>query len=194
MASFYIDGDRRRIYEVPTSFNLSIDEFGYRIYTPNGIGESSVTLDIQRDLWSRFVDYQDSLKWTTIALTRAGGALRGVDQLGNNVYQTNDFQLRTSLQWRIVIANYAHELVLVGNLFADSATPLFDYERITVPGAYVRIAGADSLQTYQVATGSGVTPSDVTAIRDAVRTDLDADLTEIKKSAKDAKNFSAASL
>jgi hypothetical protein len=157
MASFFFDGNKRLIYEVPTNPNLVVDENGYRIYTPLGGGDNPSRLDIQKDLWSRFQDWYALNKWSTIAVSRAGGNFRGTDAQGNDLYQTNDFTIKTSLGWRIVLANYPHELILRGNLFSDDGSTLFDYSRITVDGVFPRISGFDSLLTYTVAgeTGGG---------------------------------------
>lgn len=156
MASFYFDGDRRRIYEVPTNFNLTIDSSGFRIYTPSsGLEESFVVLNLQRDLWSRFQDWFTFNQWSTIPIFRSGGALRGQDSLGNDVFDTVSFTLNAAEDWRLVLADYPHELTLQGNLFSNSSGILFDYDRIVSTGVYPRIEGADSLLTYNVNTGTG---------------------------------------
>ncbi len=157
MASFYFDGNKRRIYEVPTgsgsNYTLSVD--GYRIYTPVGTGEAIVRFDVQRDLWSRFQDYVNIYKWSTIAFTRSGGNFRGYDELGNPRYQTNDFNLLTSIGWKIVLANYKHEVIFRGNLFTDDGDTLFDIARLTAQGIVPRIEGYDSFQTYEISSGGG---------------------------------------
>ncbi|MEL7503180.1 MAG: hypothetical protein AAFN18_12000 [Cyanobacteria bacterium J06554_6] len=156
MASFFFDGNNRRIYEVPTNGTYTVDQDGYRLYVGQGSPEKNVRLDVQRDLWSRFQDWVNSNKWSTIALSRSGGNLRGFDEFNNPVYQTNDFSLVTSLGWKLIVANYPHELILRGNLFSDDGAELFDFSHVTVPGAYVRLEGADSLQVYRTNVGSGL--------------------------------------
>lgn len=157
MSSFYFDGNKLRIYEVPTNSSYVVDANGYRIYSPNGVGENIVYFDVQRDLWSRFQDYAQDNSWTQLAFNRTGGGFRGLDELGNPRYQTNDFQLRTSEGWRIVLANYPHEAVFRGNLFKDGSGELFDYARLTVHGVVPRLEGYDSLQSYFIATGGSET-------------------------------------
>lgn len=158
MATLYFDGDRRRIYEVPISGSYTTDADGYRVYTPSGAGEAIVYYDVQRDFWSRFQDYQFENKWTTLALSRSGGSQRGFDELGNAVFQTNDFTLNTGEGWRLVLANYDHEVIFNGNLFSGSSSSLFDYARVSaIPPPRPRLQGSDALLTYQVdGTGSGL--------------------------------------
>lgn len=155
MASFYIDGNKLRIYEVPDTSTFTVDGNGYRIYTPTGSPDPLVRFDVQRDLWSRFQDWVEVNSWALLAFSRSGGGFRGFDTLGNAIYQTNDYRLLTSVGWKIVLANYPHEVVFRGNLFTDDGASLFDNARITSPGVMARLEGFDSLQPYLVAGGSG---------------------------------------
>lgn len=169
MASFFFDGNNRRIYEVPTNGTYTVDQDGYRLYVGQGGSiEKNVRLDVQRDLWSRFQDWVNANKWSTIALSRSGGNLRGFDEFSNPVYQTNDFSLVTSLGWKMIVANYPHELILRGNLFSDDGAELFDFSHVTVPGAYVRLEGADSLQVYRTSVGSGLDSNQAQQLTDTL--------------------------
>ncbi|MEM6432960.1 MAG: hypothetical protein AAF773_03745 [Cyanobacteria bacterium P01_D01_bin.115] len=160
MPGLLFDGNKRRIYEVPgdtlgTDFTYTTDAQGFRIYVPIGQGPTQITFDAQRDIWSRFQEYFDQNKWTTIALTRSGGASRGFDDQGNEIFQTNDFTLDTPNGWRLVLANYDHETIFRGNLFSGSSSiSLLDYSRITaIPPPRSRVSGFDALITYAIATG-----------------------------------------
>lgn len=162
MPSFFIDGDKRRIYEVPgnelgVDFTYTTDAQGFRIYVPIGQGPELIIHDVQSALWSRFQDYFAANHWATLAFTRSGGASRGFDAQGNEVFQTNDFTLRTDDGWRIVLANYDHESVFRGNLFsASESISLLDYSRVdAIPPPRSRVSGFDSLITYAIASGEG---------------------------------------
>lgn len=163
MPEFFFDGNTKRIYEVPDNSTFIVVS-GYRIYTPIGVGAALVLIDIQRDLWSRFQDYTVVNPWVEIAFSRTGGAFRRLDASGGSLFQTNDFILLTSIGWRIVLANYQHEVVLQGNLRSDDGSSLFDNSRLTANGVVPRLEGFDSLQTYTVSSGGGgggATPSEI---------------------------------
>lgn len=160
MPGLLFDGNKRRIYEVPgdtlgADFTYTTDAQGFRVYVPIGQGPAQITFDAQRDIWSRFQEYFDQNKWTTIALTRSGGASRGFDDQGNEIFQTNDFTLDTPNGWRLVLANYDHETIFRGNLFSGSdSISLLDYSRITaIPPPRSRVSGFDALITYAISTG-----------------------------------------
>jgi hypothetical protein len=162
MPSFFIDGDKRRIYEVPgdelgVDFTYTTDPQGFRIYVPIGQGPALITHDVQSALWSRFQDYFAANHWVTLAFTRSGGASRGFDAQGNEAFQTNDFTLQTDIGWRIVLANYDHESIFQGNLFsASQAISLLDYSRVdAIPPPRSQVRGSDSLITYAIASGEG---------------------------------------
>ena len=141
---------------MPAAATFVVDEDGYRIYTPTGSPEALVRFDVQRDLWSRFQDYAAIFSWTNLPFIRTGGGFRGYDELGNPLYQTNDYTLKTSKGWRIVLANYPHEVVFRGNLLSDDqGASLFDTARLTAQGIVPRLSGFDSLQTYTVAGEGG---------------------------------------
>ena len=153
------DGDLMRIYEVPPDSSFILDGDGYRIYTPDDIPSAPSLLytDIQTDLWSRWVDWNDTAKWSWRTFNRSGGASRGFDQYGQEKFQSVDFNLLASLGWRFVLSDYPHETRFIGNLYSDSAAELFDYARITsIPPPIPRSEGAADLLTYQVVTGSGL--------------------------------------
>lgn len=180
MASFYFDGNKLRIYEVPTGASFTVDSNGYRIYN-GGTNAALIRFDVQKDLWSRFQDWVSVNSWAYLAFTRTGGGFRGFDELGNEKYQTNDFTLITSSGWRIVLANYPHETIFRGNLFSDSSASLFDNSRLTVHGIIPRLEGFDSLQTYLAsASGGSATPSQIAK---AVEDQLDPQLQLIKDQA-----------
>jgi len=162
MSEFFFDGNTKRIYEVPDNSTFTVVS-GYRIYTPIGAGAELVLIDIQRDLWSRFQDYTAANPWVVIAFSRTGGAFRRLDENGGSLFQTNDFTLLTSIGWRIVLANYQHEVVLQGNLRSNDGSSLFDNSRLTANGVVPRLEGFDSLQTYTVSSGGGggATPSEI---------------------------------
>ncbi len=158
MLEWFFDGDLRRIYEVPPDSSFVVDGDGYRIYTPDDIPSAPTLLytDIQTDLWSRWVDWNDTAKWSWLAFSRSGGASRGFDQLGQEIFQSVDFKLLASYGWRMVLADYPHETRFVGNLYSDSAADLFDYARMnSVPPPIPRLEGAADLLTYVY--GSGLT-------------------------------------
>jgi hypothetical protein len=159
MLNWFFDGDLMRIYEVPPDSSFILDGDGYRIYTPDDIPSAPSLLytDIQTDLWSRWVDWNDTAKWSWRIFNRSGGASRGFDQYGQEKFQSVDFNLLASMGWRFVLSNYPHETRFIGNLYSDSAAELFDYARITsIPPPIPRYEGAADLLTYQIVTGSGL--------------------------------------
>lgn len=184
--SWYFDGDKLRIYEVPPSPSFTVDGDGFRIYTTSNPGAyATVTSDIQKDLWSRWVDWILENDWSQIAFSRSGGDLRGFDSLGNPVYQSVDFKLRTDLGWRIVLANYPHENIMTGNLYATDTASLFDTSRLTAQGVVPRLSGSADLLVYQTTTGgSTYTPAQIAT---AVRQELDVEMTRINTHLTDAK-------
>lgn len=155
--TWFFDGDKKRIYEVPPGAESSytVDGSGYRVYG-SGAGIGLLYTDVKKDIWSRWIDWMaDGNDWSVIAFNRSGGALRGYDELSNPVYQSVDFQLRTSVGWKFVLANYPHETIFKGNLFTDDGASLFDNSRLTMYGIVPRMQGAADLLTYNVATGGG---------------------------------------
>jgi len=166
--TWHFDGDKRRIYEVPPLSSF-VDGGGFRIYTPDDLQTAPAVLDadVQADLWSRYVDFAAAEQWTTKAFSRSGGALRGQDSQGNDVFQSVDFTLLAADGWLIVLADYSHETIFKGNLFSDQAGALFDTARLTADGVVPRLSGAADLLTYKLA-GSGMTQADIDAIASAV--------------------------
>jgi len=157
--TWFFDGDKRKIYEVPPDSSFVLDGSGYRIYTPDDIPGAAKLLytDIQKDLWSRWVDWNDTAKWSWLAFGRSGGASRGFDQYGQEKFQSVDFNLLASFGWRLVLSNYPHETRFIGNLYSDSAAELFDYDRITsIPPPIPRYEGFADLLTYRTVSGSGL--------------------------------------
>jgi hypothetical protein len=141
------DGAKRRIYEVPPGSSFVTDSNGYRVYG-QGTGTALMTSDVKADLWSRWVDWHALNDWALPAFRADGGGLRPT---GENA--SADFVLQTSDGWRIVLANYAHETVLAGNLFPQGADSLFDFDRLTVHGVVPRLQGSANLLTYNSAAG-----------------------------------------
>lgn len=160
--TWYFDGDLRRIYEVPPDSSYVINGGGYRVYTPNNVltAPSILTINVQKDLWSRWVDWYSSALWSLEAFSRSGGSLRPTGE-----YAPADFQLMTSSGWKIVLANYSHESVFYGNLFAVGTDSLFDNSLLTVNGVVPRLQGSANLLTYTSTIGGVGT---VEQVRDAV--------------------------
>lgn len=143
----HFDGDLRRIYEVPENSSYSVDSDGYRVYVPDNVGtaEQEVIFSTTQ-LWSRFVDFHNLNKWSTLAFIKQGGGFRFTDQNGVDVYQTFDIRLING--WEVVPADYPHKLLIFGNLFGDQVTGRdFDDSRITSLGVSPRVFFSDSLQT-----------------------------------------------
>ena len=159
--TWFFDGDKHRIYEVPPHPSYTVDGDGYRIYTSTDpVADMLVYTDIKKDIWSRWVDWSYDNQWAFLALSRSGGELRGQDQFGNDVYQSVDFRLLSDAGWRMVLANYPHELRLSGNLYSEGGH-LFDHERLDcTPSPVPRLEGAADLLTYMQYTGSGLSPDE----------------------------------
>lgn len=157
--TWYFDGDKRRIYEVPTGASYILDMSGYRIYD-GGISSALTFTDVKKDLWSRWCDWQQQHDWAELAFSVSGGSLRPTGE-----YSSADFSLRTSAGWRIVLANFPHELVFNGNLFAEGADSLFDNTRLSVSGVVPRLQGSANLLTYSYNVsgdaGTDLTPEEV---------------------------------
>lgn len=172
--TWFFDGDKRRIYEVPPDSNFTVDGDGYRIYEPSNvtIAPAVLTVDVKKDLWSRWVDYYSTALWSIEAFSRSGGTLRPTGE-----YAPADFQLMTSVGWKIVLANYPHETIFYGNLFPEGTDSLFDIARLTEVGIVPRLQGSANLLTYNYATsGNQYTLSE---IADAVRVELQPELTHL---------------
>lgn len=164
MVSFLFEGNNKRIYEVPDGalgidYSRVSDPNGFWIYEPIGDGEPITRARVQSALWSRFQDYQTANPWTSLPLVRSGGGFRGLDELGNSIYDTVSYTLDTTGGWAIVPANYPHELILEGNLFSNGAESLIDRSRLTTSAVVVRLVGADSLLTYRANSGGALTPT-----------------------------------
>lgn len=146
----HFDGDLRRIYEVPTGSTYTIDASGYRVYTGGTFAPVTTVA-----LWSHWVDWHDQNKWSTLALEKSGGAFRYTLD-GKDIYAT--FDLRLINGWQLVPANFAHQWLIVGNLFDDADLgSTFDTDRITEPGVIPSVQFADSMQTVAINSGSGLT-------------------------------------
>jgi len=169
-ASVYIDINTRRIYEVPLGADYVMDG-EYRVYDSGTNSPVQTFLDVQKDIWSRGVDWwADSHDYADFPLVRSGGAFRGYDVFGGEKYATNDFTLRVDADdWRIVLADYDHECILSGNLNSDNVDGiLFDDARLTAI-AKPRMSGFDSFQTYKYVSGSGVTEQNENDIAEKAR-------------------------
>lgn len=157
--TWFFDGDKLRIYEVPPDSSYTIDANGYRIYTPNNplTAEAVLYVDIQQDLWSRWIDWHATAGWSLLAFTRSGGASRGFDSLGQEKFQSVDFTLRASVGWRLVLADYHHEIIFTGNLYSDDNGSIFDHARLTsMPPPLPRLEGFADMVTYREVFGSGM--------------------------------------
>lgn len=158
--TWFFDGDKRRIYEVPPSATFTLVG-GYRVYGA-GLGAAIMTADVKADLWSRWVDWMaEGNDWSLPAFDRSGGNLRPTGE-----YASADFQLLTDTGWRLVLANYPHETIITGNLFPVGADSLFDTTRLTVSGVVPRLQGSANLLTYNT-SGSYLGPT-AAEIADAV--------------------------
>jgi hypothetical protein len=147
--TWFFDGDNRRIYEVPPSSSFVLVG-GYRVYD-GGTNAPVLTADVKSDLWSRWVDWMAAGNdWSLKAFTRSGGNLRPTGE-----YASADFQLRTDAGWRLVLANYPHETIITGNLFAVGSDSLFDNARLTADGIVPRLQGSANLLTYNTNSGGG---------------------------------------
>lgn len=173
--TWFFDGDLRVAYEVPPNSTFTVDGNGYRIYTPvNPLTAPAVlTVDVKKDLWSRWVDWYSTALWSIEAFSRSGGTLRPTGE-----YAPADFQLMTSFGWRLVLANYPHETIFYGNLFPEGSDSLFDNSRLSVVGVVPRLQGSANLLTYNYATsGNQYTLSEIGA---AVRLELAPELDHIQ--------------
>lgn len=157
--TWFFDGVLRRIYEVPPGASFTTDGNGYRIYDGGPGAPALLSVDVQKDLWSRWVDWHALHDWALLAFSKAGGALRPNGQPG-----PVDFTCRTSVGWRLVLANYPHETQFFGNFFPEGADSIFDYDRITALVPVPRLEGSANLLTYSYATGG----ADAAAVAEAV--------------------------
>ncbi len=156
--TWHFDGALRRIYEVPPGATFTTDGNGYRIYSGGPAPQAVLTVDVKADLWSRWVDWHADNDWALLAFSRSGGSQRPTGE-----FSSVDFTLLTADGWRIVLANYPHETILYGNLFAQGADSLFDFARLTFNGVVPRLQGSANLLTYNTGAGSGPTTADITA-------------------------------
>lgn len=150
--TWHFDGALRRIYEVPPGASFTTDANGYRRYTGGGLAPPLMTVDVKRDLWSRWIDWHAQNDWALLAFKVSGGNLRPTGE-----YAPADFTLRTGSGWRLVLADYPHETIFNGNLFPEGADSLFDNSRLTVPGIVPRLQGSANLLTYVGSGGGGAT-------------------------------------
>lgn len=157
--TWYFDGVLRRIYEVPPGASHTLVG-GYRVYDGGPAPAAMLTVDIKRDLWSRWVDWQAQNDWALPAMSAAGGSVRPTGEGGSA-----DYSIRTDNGWRLVLANYEHESIFLGNLFPVGADSLYDYTRITsIPPPFPRQQGAAMVLTYSYATSG----ADAAGVADAV--------------------------
>ena len=161
--TLYFDGVKRRIYEVPPGASYITDVNGYRIYDGGTLNAPLMTIDVKKDMWSRWIDWHALNDWALLAFSKSGGAQRP-----NGSYQTADFTLLTQSGWRFVMANYPHETVFYGNLQSEGSDTLFDISRLTAQGIMPRLVGSDALLTYN--TGSSLNEQDKTDISNMVWT------------------------
>lgn len=157
--SWFFDGDKRRIYEVPLGASFTVDGAGYRIYDGGSASSAVLTVDVKKDNWSRWTDWHALNDWALLAFSVSGGSQRPTGE-----FSSADFTLLTASGWRYVLANYPHETVFYGNLFAEGADSLFDFSRLTVNGVVPRLQGSANMLTYSYATGG----ADAAAVANAV--------------------------
>ena len=159
--TIHIDGDKRRIYEVPDLSSFVVDVNGYRVYAPTVLTDREnefVQLQFQDDIWSRFQDWHKANEWSTIALGRSGGASRGLVD-GVEGFATNDYEVLTLSGWAFVPADYPHTLEIFGNMLSDQqGVSVFDAVRLTSIGVLAYVRMADSFQVVKISTGSVLTP------------------------------------
>lgn len=166
--SWYFDGVLRRIYEVPPGATFTVNG-GYRIYNGGTSSAPLLTTDVKKDLWSRWVDWHAQNDWALLAFERSGGNLRPTGE-----YASADFSLLTSNGWRIIMANYPHETVFNGNLFAEGLDSLFDITYLSSQSVIPRMQGSANLLTYNTVGGGG---GNLTA--EAVRLEMDANSSKL---------------
>lgn len=158
MPTLHFDGDVRRIYEVPDNASFTLNG-AYRVYVPNPI-PSSPSIFTAAEVWSRWVDYHNVNKWSTLAFSKTGGAFRFFNEFNDAVFAT--FDLRLTNGWQFVPADYQdNKMRIVGNFFENADGEDFDTERVESTGVSPRIFFADSLQTIrQEGGGSGTIPNE----------------------------------
>lgn len=144
MANLFFDGDLRRVYEVPDNSSYLVDANGFRIYTPNDIASAkTIVTTTTTELWSRYVDFHNQGKWTTLTFSKSGGAFRDQDE--NGIDEFAFFDIRLINEWLLVPANYKHDWIIKGNLFKElGLNQDFDTDRITVQGVSPRVRLSDS--------------------------------------------------
>lgn len=147
--SWHFDGVLRRVYEVPPGASFAVVAGGYRRYGSGPMAPALMTADVKADLWSRWVDWHAANDWALLAFSASGGNQRPTGE-----FAPADFSLRTSVGWRIVLADYPHETVFYGNLFPEGADSLFDNNRLTATGVVPRMQGSANLLTYTSDGGS----------------------------------------
>lgn len=125
------------------------------------------TYDVLRDLWSAGEDWwytSDNQKYA-FPFRLAGGGLRFVDDLGNEIYATADIflQNQSGQNWRIIPANYQHIVRFSGaNLFAENRSlPIYNLSSLT-SSVIIEPTLSDVQTSYLISsTGSGATPQQV---------------------------------
>lgn len=164
MPTVYIDSDLRRIYEVPDVPHTWVDAGGgLRRYTPDnpGAAPALVQMDLLADIYSPWVRHRDvdDGDYAPIAFDRSGGAIIDVD---TQQQAPTELSFRNDRGWRMVLANYEHEVQITGNLRPfDKNVLMFDTTPHTVCGSYPRIESSANLLVRTVETGvSGLTASE----------------------------------
>lgn len=150
--TWHFDGVLKRIYEVPSGATYTMNG-GYRVYN-GGVNSPILSVDVKKDLWSRWVDWQSLNDWAILAFSVSGGTLRPT---GENA--PADFSLLTSVGWGLVLANYPHETIFYGNLFAEGTDSLFDNSLLTNVGVVPRLQGSANLLTYSYDTSGEPAPT-----------------------------------
>lgn len=130
-----------------------------------------------KDCYSRWKDWANTDgSWASFAFRAVGG-----DNLGGGVLAGDYYFLQDG--WTVIPQDADHVLVVSGNGYpAVPGTSMFG----TRPGRNVQIQLSRSSLTQTIAVGSGVLPSDVTAIATATRDQILDDGTRFSGSRIDA--------
>lgn len=153
----FIDGDLKRIYEVPDGSTYTLNSDGYRVYTQGNGGLISRMSHVF--IWSRFVDFRKLNTWALEAFDRSGGAFRYTDE--NSVEFSAQTDLRLINGYQLVPANYPHQWIVEGNLYDElDLGKTFDLSTVSVLGVNASINFAESGMVAIVEAGASSSDSD----------------------------------
>lgn len=122
-----------------------------------------LTIDVQEDMYA---DWKVGVKGTGHFAPPAFRTIAG-DPIGSGQVVTGTYFLRNDLGWRIRPTDENQEITFDGNLFAEDTT-ITKYE--VRAGRTISYEYLLTANPRQVATGSGVLPSDYVAIVDELMT------------------------